>query len=294
MTNAEGAARSLIPWRLGYVALDVDDLSAAVRWWTKFGQLEVSEQSANSVSLRGGTDHHWLMLHRTEGTPGVRRMAFEVRDRGDLDAYRDRLKNEGVAVTDHPGDRTGDAIRFSDPDGYSIELFADMGNIGIEPTTPWINPTELLHAVVAVSDLNASVDFYGRVLGLLESDQVLGKTVFLRAGNGFHHALVLAVGRGAPPLLDHVALHLRDVDDLMRVRQNLIENADGEPFDRDLLRHPTSGSMGFYAKGPGGVPLSVEFCIEHGKITDPDHRPRAMAPGRWTSNVWRPPVDADA
>ncbi|ALL79252.1 hypothetical protein AD006_28375 (plasmid) [Pseudonocardia sp. EC080610-09] len=288
------AQRHLVPWRLGYVALDVADLSAAARWWTRFGQLEIADQTDDTIYLRGGTDHHWLILHRATGTPGVRRMAFEVHTRSDLETYRDRLKNEGVEIAEHPGDRTGDAIRFADPDGYEIELFADMGNVGVEPTAPWINPTELLHAVVAVSDLDASVDFYGRVLGLLESDRVLGRTVFLRAGNGFHHALVLGFGRGAPPLLDHVALHLNDVDDLMRVRQNLIENTDGEPFDRDMLRHPTSGSMGFYAAGPGEVPLSVEFCIDHGKITDPDHRPRAMAPGRWTSNVWRPPVDTDA
>ncbi|MDN5895588.1 MAG: VOC family protein [Nocardioides sp.] len=285
MTNAD---EKLTPWRLGYVALNVPDLEEAVKAWTTLGMLEVSETSQDTVHLRGGTDHHWLVLHKSDGKPGMRRMAFEVQRREDLAAYRELLKAEGIQVTDHEGEWTGEAIRFQDPNGYEVELFDAMGNIGITPTKPWINPAELLHAVVAVADLDASFDFYTRVIGLLESDRVLGKTVFLRTANQFHHSLVLGCGRGEPPLLDHVALHFNDIDELMRGRQNFI--ARDIPLDRDLLRHPTSGSMGFYGKGLPG-PSTVEFCIDHDKITDPDHRPRSMAPGRWTSNVWVPPVD---
>lgn len=281
----------LIPWRLGYVALDVEDLDAAASWWTKFAMLEVSERTDDAVYLRGGTDHHWIVLHHTEGKPGLRRLAFEVCKRANLDAYRERLAAEGIEVTDHEGEWTGAAIRFQDPNGYTVELFADMGNMGIAPTKPWINPADLLHAVVAVSDLEKSFDFYGRVLGFLESDRVMERTIFLRTGNQYHHALVLGAGRGEPPMLDHIALHFHDIDDLMRVRQNFVEN--GEPFDRDLLRHPTSGSMGFYAKAIP-APSTVEFCIDHGKITDPNHRPRAMARARWASNVWLPPADLNA
>lgn len=281
----------LIPHRLGYVTLDVADLDAAAAWWTKFAMLEVSERTEDAVYLRGGTDHHWIVLCRTEGQPGVRKLAFEVGERADLDRYRDRLAAEGVTVTDHEGKWTGPAIRFRDPNGYLVELFADMGNMGVAPTKPWINPADLLHAVVAVADLEKSFDFYSRVLGLLESDRVMERTVFLRAGNQYHHSLVLGSGRGEPPLLDHIALHFSDIDDLMRVRQNFIEQ--NEPFARDLLRHPTSGSMGFYAKA-FPAPSTVEFCIDHGKITDPHHRPRAMARARWASNVWLPPADLHA
>lgn len=282
---------TLIPWRLGYVALDVPDLDEATRAWTTLGMLEVSERSEDTVHLRGGTDHHWIVLHKTDGAPGLRRIAFEVQRREDLAVYRDRLKAEGIQVTDHEGSWTGDAIRCTDPNGYEVELFDAMGNVGITPTRPWVNPSHLLHAVVGVANLDQSFDFYTRVLGLLESDRVLGRTVFLRTGNQYHHALVIGVGRGEPPFLDHVALHCEDIDDLMRIRQNFIER--GVPFGRDLLRHPTSGSMGFYAAGLPG-PSTVEFCIDHGKITDPDYRPRTMAPGRWTSNVWVPPADLDA
>jgi 2,3-dihydroxy-p-cumate/2,3-dihydroxybenzoate 3,4-dioxygenase len=290
-TPGTSTREHLAPWRLGYVALDVEDLDAATRWWTEFAMLEVSEQSDDAVYLRGGTDHHWIVLHRADGTPGVRRIAFEVEERGDLETFRDRLHAEGLDVTDHPGEWTGAALRFRDPNGYEIELFADMGNMGIAPTRPWINPADILHAVVAVSDLEKSFDFYSRVLGFRESDRVIERTIFLRTGNAYHHALVLGAGRGEPPLLDHIALHFTDIDDLMRVRANFLER--GEPIARDLLRHPTSGSMGFYGSAHP-EPSTVEFCMDHMKITDPNHRPRAMARARWASNVWLPPAKQDA
>lgn len=280
----------LVPWRLGYVEIDVQDLEAATKWWTSFGMLEVSEQDAERVHLRGGTDHHWLVLHKAEQA-GVRRMAYELGEVADLERFRTQLREHGVDFTEHPGEWTGPALRFTDPDGYELELFAHMGNTGHLPIHPYINPAEFLHVVIGVSDLEKSFSFYGDVLGFRESDRVLGRTIFLRGGIGFHHSVVLGGGRAKPPFLDHICLHFNDIDDLMRVRQNFIEQ--GQPLDRDLLRHPTSGSVSFYVKTPEALssPNTVEFCMMHAKIEDPDHRPRTMAPGRWSTNVWMPPTD---
>lgn len=276
----------LSPYRLGYVVIAVSDPAAATEWWSRYVHLEVSEMSEDRVHLRGGTDHHWIVLEKTDGATGIRRMAFEVTDAEDLDTYRKRLADEGVKFDETPGEWTGPGLRFHDPNGYELELFTGMGHVPVPPTVPWVPPQDLLHAVVAVSDLDRSLDFYKRILGFKESDRVIGKTVFLRGSIGWHHALVLGAGRGEPPLLDHVCVQMSGIDDLMKVRARFLE--DGQPLDRDLLRHPTSGSMGFYAKADP-APTTVEFCIEHARITDPDYRPRALTPGRWTSNVWLPP-----
>jgi len=277
----------LIPYRLGYVVIGVDDLAAAAGWWARYAQLEVSERGDERIHLRGGTDHHWIVLESAPGRAGVRRLAFEVEEPDDLIRYEKRLAEEGVRTERTVGEWTGPAIRFSDPNGYEIELFTGMGNVPVTPTVPWVPPRELLHAVVGVADLDASFDFWHRVMGLRESDRVIGKTIFLRCGIGWHHALVIGAGRGTPPFLDHVCFQMRDIDDLMKVRARFLE--DKQEIDRDLLRHPTSGSMGFYAKAVP-APTTVEFCIGHARITDPDYRPRALTPGRWTSNVWLPPA----
>lgn len=279
----------LIPYRLGYVVIGVDDVEAATRWWSRYAQLEVSERSDDRVQLRGGTDHHWIVLERATDRTGVRRMAFEVVEADDLDRYAKRLAEEGVPTERCDGEWTGPALRFRDPNGYEIELFAGMGNVPVPPTTPWVPPKDLLHAVVGVADLDLSFDFWHRVMGLKESDRVIGKTVFLRCGIGWHHALVLGAGRGEPPFLDHVCFQMRDIDELMKVRARFLE--DGQALSRDVLRHPTSGSMGFYVNALP-APTTVEFCIEHAMITNPDYRPRALTPSRWTSNVWLPPVEA--
>jgi 2,3-dihydroxy-p-cumate/2,3-dihydroxybenzoate 3,4-dioxygenase len=277
----------LIPYRLGYVVIGVEDLEAAAGWWARYAQLEVSERDGGRIHLRGGTDHHWIVLEQAPGATGVRRLAFEVAEPGDLGRYEKRLAEEGVRAEQVAGEWTGPAIRFSDPNGYEVELFTGMGNVPVTPTVPWVPPRDLLHAVVGVADLDASFDFWHRVMGLRESDRVLGKTVFLRCGIGWHHALVLGAGRGKPPFLDHVCFQMGGIDELMKVRARFLE--DKQELDRDLLRHPTSGSMGFYAKAVP-APTTVEFCIEHAKITDPAYRPRALTPGRWTSNVWLPPA----
>lgn len=277
----------LIPWRLGYVTIGVPDLDEAVAFWTRFGGLAVSERSGDTVHLRGGTDHHWVVLSRTD-TPGVRRLAFELGAYDDLERYAERLAEEKIEFTRHEGEWSGPSIRCHDPSGYEVELVTGLGHVPMPPSGGWFAPKELLHAVVAVADLDASFDFYHRVLGFRESDRVIGKTIFLRGGIGYHHALVIGAGRGAPPLLDHVCFLMPDLDDLMRARATHLEY--GNDLDRDVLRHPTSGSMGFYAKAVPS-PTTVEFCVDHMRITDPDYRPRALTPGRWTSNVWLPPKD---
>jgi len=274
----------LIPWRLGYVALDVTDLEEAVRFWTVIGGLAVSERSEDTVHLRAGTDHHWIVLHRS-GRAGIRRLAFELAAYEDLERYAERLDEEKIEFTRHEGEWSGPALRLRDPSGYEIELVTGLGHIPNPPVGGWFSPKELLHAVVAVTDLEASFDFYTRVLGFKESDRVIGRTVFLRGGIGYHHALVLGGGRGEPHL-DHVCFLMPDLDDLMRARASLMEN--GGELDRDLLRHPTSGSMGFYVKAVPS-PSTLEMCVDHARITDPDYRPRALTPGQWTSNVWVPP-----
>jgi len=275
----------LLPWRLGYVNIGVSDLDAAVGFWTKFGGLAVSERTEEGVYLRGGVDHHWLVLSQAE-TPGLRRLAFETLTPADLGRFGEKLTSGGVTVTQHDGAWTGPAVRCKDPDGYEVELFSGMGNVPVPPSPRgWFNPQELLHAVLAVGDLDASYAFYAGLLGFRESDRVLGRTIFLRGGIGYHHALVIGAGRGEPHL-DHVCFLMSDLDDLMRARAFFIE--EGQPFDRDVLRHPTSGSIGFYAKAVP-EPTTLEMCVDHAIITDPNHRSRSLTANRWTSNVWLPP-----
>src|SRR5690349_20342625 len=85
------------------------------------------------------------------------------------------------------------------------------------------------HAVVFVSDLERSRDFYTELLGFKVSDtypssMVPGSMVFLRC-NGDHHCLALVGGRPAnapkEKSLHHLAFELASLDEVFRARDHL-------------------------------------------------------------------------
>jgi catechol 2,3-dioxygenase-like lactoylglutathione lyase family enzyme len=272
---------------MAYVELDVADVDAATQFWTNAGGLEVNEVVDGVVYLRGGRSHHWIALHPTEGTPGLRTLGYEVERDEDLDEFEQRLASAGV-TTERVVDRAwqGETLSFVDPSGHRVELVASWGYVPVPPVRGWFAPTELLHAVVVVDDLEASYEFFTGVLGFRESDRVIGRTIFLRSGNAWHHSLVIVGSRGNPHL-DHICFLMDDIDDLMRARASLLQQ--GVEMGKDLLRHPTSGSMSFYATAVP-APTTLEMCIEHAKVDDSNHRPRALVPSPWANNVWLPPT----
>ena len=86
----------LCPTRLGYVHLRVKDLDESLAFWTHAVPLEVSARLDGRVYLRGGLEHHWLVLEPS-ADPGLERVALEVESRAELDAFEARLKALGVA-----------------------------------------------------------------------------------------------------------------------------------------------------------------------------------------------------
>jgi len=81
---------------------------------------------------------------------------------------------------------------------------------------------KLNHAVLYVRDAQASADFYGRLFGFEIVDNIQGRAVFMRAGNGDnHHDLGLfSVGPQAPRPprgsvgLYHLAWEVPTIEDL--------------------------------------------------------------------------------
>ena len=55
----------LCPMRLGYVHLKVKNLDASLAFWTGAVPLEVSARQGAKVYLRGGLQHHWIVLEES-------------------------------------------------------------------------------------------------------------------------------------------------------------------------------------------------------------------------------------
>lgn len=273
--------------RLGYVALGVPDLDRAIAFYEAIAQLTLTERTETTAFLSGGAEHHWVRLDLAE-KPGLIRVAYQVCNEEALQEAMRRLDAHGIAykpVDDVAHDRVSGVIRFEDPDGFEIELFTDMVSLPSSVTSPEINLVELLHAGWRVSSVPQTAPFYQDVLGFKPSDWIESRAVFLRAANGYHHAVTVGTLRpGAPEgELDDMCFLVEDIDSVMRIRA--IAKAYGIEMRGDLHRHAASGSVSVYIVEPI-TGINIEYCVWHRKITDPDYKHRILAGGPTTANMW--------
>ena len=277
--------------RLGYVVLEVADLDAAVDFYARAVRLEVTERRPGVVFMSGGVDHHWLRLE--EGShPRVLRIGYQAVNAAALDAIVADLGERGIAYTDGSdfgADRVDRAVRFTDPAGIEWEVFTQLAELAVPIAPNGIGLERMLHTLWVVPHFDAEAEFCREVLGFRISDRVEDSIQFLRCGNRYHHSLGLV--RGGPdleqPAFSHFCILVDSLDDVMRYRHNAVSL--GLELEEDVLRHPTSGSMGVYVTEPW-LGFSIEFATDHAIIDDPTHVARRLAVGPGALDVWREPL----
>lgn len=270
---------------LGYVALTVPEIDRSLDFYRRVAHLNVSERSAKTAFLTGGLNHHWLRLEET-GQSGLARFGFEVAGREALDEIVNRLDERGItwkAAGDLAGDRVSEAIRFTDPDGFEIELFTDMVSLPVRTET-FLKMDRVLHAVWLADNPSESGRFYREVLGFKESDWIERAMVFMRAGNRYHHSI--GIGRDVSRVgrMDHFCILVDDLDDVMRARNVALHS--GAKLRQDVVRHAASGSMSTYIIDPMND-ICVEFCTNHRQIDDEGYRARILPAQPSTLDVWK-------
>lgn len=272
------------PWRFGYVVVQVPDVDVTSGLLGKYFHLKVEALEDGRRVIRGGVDHHWVVLE-----PGPRmalqRLAFEMKDRRDLDAMVKRLEDAGIVI-ETGSDRAsgiGDYVRFADPEGNPIELFTSMMQMPVPVPPRMITASHLLHTVLLVSDVPKAFEFYSDVLGFRASDWVEDAAVFMHIENGFHHSL--AVMQSSSQFgLDHICFLMESLDDVMRLRARaMVDNVSARA---DVKRHAPSGSISYYIEDTSSG-LVFEACWDHLMIEDSDHHRARVLPKRPESgNLW--------
>ena len=123
--------------------------------------------------------------------------------------------------------------------------------------------TNLNHAVLYVSDVGRSLEFYQQAFGFEVVDRMGDQAVFLKAaGGGNHHDLALmSVGANAPRPprgsvgLYHLAWEVASMEDLVAMAEKLAEmDALGGMSD-----HGVSKSL--YAHDPDGIEFEVMYRV---------------------------------
>jgi 2,3-dihydroxy-p-cumate/2,3-dihydroxybenzoate 3,4-dioxygenase len=269
---------------LGYLALGVTDLDASTAFYRDACRLEVVERRDDAVFLRGDHNHHWVRLEARDA-PCVIRVGFVARDMLALDEVTRRLELRSIPWDlggNVHGDRVSQSIRFEDIDGIPIELYEEMVALPAPPPSG-IALDRLLHAVFFVRDVDASRNFWTQVLGFRRSDQVEDSSVYLRCGNRFHHTVGFTRCPSMAGRLDHFAIHVDGLDDVMRMRTLALRQ--GVVLDHDLVREGTSGAIGIALADPANS-MAVEFCTGHAQIDDDAYEGRLLMAAPDTVDVW--------
>ena len=294
---------------IAYACFAAPDLDAMERFVTDFGLVVTARR--DDVLYARGTDPS-PYLHITErGDAGFRGVAFEAASADDLLAAAKLEGASPVEKIDAPGG--GQRVRFTDPDGYAIEVVHGrelLPPLAVRSASPLnrgsdrqrlgalqrvqAGPSSVKrvgHAGLRVRDFRRSEAWYQSRFGFLSSDEVyLGApdnviAAFMRCDRGDvhadHHTLVcVGVGEGEVGL-DHVAFEVEDFDAVMVGHEHLKQA--GYEHKMGVGRHILGSQVYDYWRDPWG------HVLEH--FTDGDllndryetgvHDPSAALGSQW-------------
>ena len=281
---------------IAYVRFAAPDLARMEQFLSDFG-LVVHAREDGRLYARATDPSPYV--HVTErGDAAFRGVAFEAASVADLAAAAKLDGASAVEKIDAPGG--GQRVRFSDPDGFAVEVVHGrelLEPLPVRSAAPLNRGSErprlgtlqrvaagpasikrLGHAVVRVSDFRRSEDWYKSRFGFLSSDEVyLGEpenviTAFMRCDRGDEytdHHTFLCIGVGEVGF-DHAAFEVEDIDAVMTGHDHLVQA--GYEHHAGIGRHVLGSQVFDYWRDPWG------HVLEH--FTDGDLLDRAHPTGR--------------
>lgn len=148
--------------KIGHVVFSVKDIEASTRFWTEIMGFHVTDRNERGmVFFRNATDHHTIALAPADkegqvvqrGQHGFDHIAFEVATVSELFKVREFIKSQELKIIFEgrrgPGGNPG--VEFISPDGFQVEVYAAMDQIGTDgrsrPANEWNRATTLEEAV---------------------------------------------------------------------------------------------------------------------------------------------------
>ena len=290
-----------------YVRFAAPDLDAMERFLSDFGLVVTTRE--REVLYARATDPS-PYVHVTErGEAGFRGVAFEAASAEDLSAAAKLEGASAVEKIEAPGG--GERVRFSDPDGFAVEIVhgrQQLPPLPVRSAAPLNRGSDrrrlgdlqrtqagpacvkrLGHVVLRVSDFRRSEAWYKSRFGFLSSDEVyLGErenviTAFMRCDRGDEytdHHTFLCVGVGEVGF-DHAAFEVEDIDAVMLGHDHL-KQASYE-HHAGIGRHILGGQIFDYWRDPWG------HVVEHftdGDLLNAQHKPALHDPAAALGSQW--------
>ena len=255
--------------QLGYLGIGVRDRGEWQHYATGVLGLGVVQDGHGERTLLRMDGHHHRFELIEDGRDDIAYIGWQTDGPDGLAAIAARLERAGVAV--HAGSRerveqrhVRELISFTDPDGYSVEVFhgpeeASAPFASTKGDTTFVAESQGLgHLVLAAANLDRAMDFYTTMLDMKVSDYVSGgdtRLGFLHC-NPRHHSIAFVELAQTKKRINHFMLQL---DSINSVGSTYDQVQDGAA--RLLVtmgRHSNDQMVSFYMANPSS------FGVEYG------------------------------
>ena len=244
-----------------YARLGTADLEDAISFATDFLGLEVAERTGKSVYFKSDDRDHTLCYF--EGDPADQTVAFELRDRSELQEAATTLEGLGHKVEAGTAEecelrKVREFIRFRDPTGNRIELVIRPFHSGRRyHGTRDAGVTGFSHVGLCTTDAARDELFWTQVCNAQVSDRI-GDAPLLRIDE-IHHTIALFPTNRAG--IQHINHQVETNDDIQRSHAFLTER--GIPIVFGPGRHPTSSAKFLYFEGPDQMVFEYSSGVSH-------------------------------
>lgn len=250
---------------IDHFSFSVPDLSEAENFYANFGLLVKPNGEALDVFTKG-SDHCWIKITKGDKKK-LSYISFAAFD-DDLPKFVELHKQQGIAAISAPAGADSDGLWFGDPGGVALQIKAAQRSAPTEKSVfdgsggmlaarnavgrsaaPRVNPRRLAHVAVFTPDVEVSIDFYQRALGLRLSDQSADAVAFLHGVHGSEHHLVALLG-SAGAGLHHSSWDVGSVNEVGLGAMHMMEQG----FDRGwgMGRHVLGSNYFHYVRDPWG------------------------------------------
>lgn len=257
----------------------VPDLAIARDFYTAFG-LDVRELPDGLALHTHGHPHRW---GRVLAAPGDDRKRLRWLSLGihaeDLPRFAAHLQDLGVPTIAPPAGADAAGLWLANPDGVPVQLRVaekcspsqparrefppPPGATGRAPGRSQLQPVRpmhLSHLLLFTADVDASLDFFQRVLGLRLADRSGPVIAFLYSPHGSDHHLI-ALAKSDGPGLHHSSWAVPSIDAVGQGADQM--SAAGHPRGWGVGRHVLGSNYFRYVRDPWGSYAEYSFDIDH-------------------------------
>ena len=295
--------------RLGHVVLQVRNLAASRAFYAGVLGLDVVDESATHLCLRGAEEREWSLMLEERPDPAVRQIGFKVAAEPELDTLERVGRRSGLSTERRREPGRPSVLVMDDPFGLPLAFYFASDK------RPWLLqqydqrrcPTiqRIDHVNVFNTNPGAMLAWYRDTLGFrlteyTEDDDGHVWAAWMHRKGNVHD---LACTNGEGPRLHHVAFWMPDGAQLLQLC-DVLGASRGGAIERGPGRHGISNALFLYLRDPDGH--RVEIYTSDYLTVDPDFEPvrwrrddpyrqqlwGGLAPRSWfTDGSPRPPED---